>query len=76
MIPSASIRDLGRDTAIVATGRDSAALALACGEVLTLADGIIVRNLASLPLPRRAGCGTSVPERRRDLAPGIRLPLP
>jgi len=28
-----SIRDLGRDTAIVATGRDSAALAMACGEV-------------------------------------------
>jgi ABC-2 type transport system ATP-binding protein len=49
---AASIRDLGRDTAIVATGRDPAALALACGEVLTLADGIIVRNLASLPAPR------------------------
>jgi hypothetical protein len=48
-----SIRDLGRDTAIVATGRDSAALAMACGEVLTLADGIIVRNLAGSRL--RAG---------------------
>ena len=46
---AASIRDLGRDTAVVATGRDSAALALACGEVLTLADGIIVRNLGPLP---------------------------
>ncbi len=42
---AASLRDLGRDTAIVATGRDPAALAMACGEVLTLADGIIVRNL-------------------------------
>ena len=73
---AASIRDLGRDTAIVATGRDSAALALACGEVLTLADGIIVRNLASLPAPRRTGCDTSVPGRRRDLAPGIRPRLP
>jgi len=45
-IVAASIRDLGRDTAIVAIGRDSAPLAMACGEVLTLADGIIVRNLA------------------------------
>jgi ABC-type branched-subunit amino acid transport system ATPase component len=43
-IVAASIRDLGRDTAIVAIGRDSAPLALACGEVLTLADGIIVPN--------------------------------
>ena len=42
---AASLRDLGRDTAIVATGRDPAALAMACGEVLTLADGIIVGNL-------------------------------
>ena len=41
-----SIRDLGRDTAIIATGGDAAALALACDEVLTLADGIIVRDLA------------------------------
>jgi hypothetical protein len=28
---------------VVATGRDAAALALACGEVLTMADGILVR---------------------------------
>jgi ABC-type branched-subunit amino acid transport system ATPase component len=41
-----SIRDLGRDTAIIAIGGDAAALALACDEVLTLADGIIVRELA------------------------------
>jgi ABC-type multidrug transport system ATPase subunit len=41
-----SLRDLGRDTAIIATGRDPAALALACDEVLTLADGILVRDLA------------------------------
>src|ERR1019366_3780491 len=39
---AAGIRDLGRDTAIIAFGRDRAALALACDEVLTLADGIIV----------------------------------
>ena len=45
---AASLRDLGRDTAIVATGRDPAALAMACGEVLTLADGIIVGNLPAL----------------------------
>lgn len=38
-----AIRDLGRDTAIVATGRDVKALGLICDEVLTLADGIIVR---------------------------------
>ena len=44
---AASIRDLGRDTAIVATGRDSAVLATACGEVLTLTDGIIIGNLAA-----------------------------
>lgn len=37
-----AIRDLGRDMTIVATGRDPAVLALACGEVLTMADGIIV----------------------------------
>lgn len=40
---AAGIRDLGRDTAIIAFGRDRSALALACDEVLTLADGIIVR---------------------------------
>jgi ABC-2 type transport system ATP-binding protein len=36
------VRDLARDTAIVATGHDSAALDLACDEVLTLADGVLV----------------------------------
>ena len=41
---AASIRDLGRDTAIVATGSDARALALACDEVLSMADGIIVRT--------------------------------
>ena len=40
---AASIRDLGRDTAIVATGSDARALALACDEVLSMVDGIIVR---------------------------------
>jgi len=39
---AADIRDLGRDTAIVATGSDARTLALACDEVLTMADGIIV----------------------------------
>ena len=39
---AAGIRDLGRDTTIIAIGRDRAALTLACDDVLTLADGIIV----------------------------------
>lgn len=39
---AADIRDLGRDTAIVATGSDASALALACDEVVTMADGIVV----------------------------------
>jgi ABC-2 type transport system ATP-binding protein len=38
-----AMRDLGRDTAIVAIGQDATALALACDEVITMADGIIVR---------------------------------
>jgi ABC-2 type transport system ATP-binding protein len=38
-----AIRDLGRDMTVVATGRDAATLARACGEVLTMADGILVR---------------------------------
>lgn len=38
-----AIRDLGRDTAIVATGQDAGALRLACDEVLTLSYGIIYR---------------------------------
>jgi ABC-2 type transport system ATP-binding protein len=38
-----ALRDLGRDMTVVATGRDAATLALACGEVLTMADGILVR---------------------------------
>ena len=37
------IRDLARDMTVVAVGRDPSALALACAEVLTLADGILVR---------------------------------
>ncbi len=47
-----SIRDLGRDTAIIAIGGDAAALALACDEVLTLADGIIVWELTGRPAQR------------------------
>jgi ABC-2 type transport system ATP-binding protein len=38
-----AVRDLGKDTTIVAVGRDSAALGLACAEVLAMADGILVR---------------------------------
>jgi hypothetical protein len=60
----------------VATGRDSAALALACGEVLTLADGIIVGNLAPRPALRSRGVRRLRPERGRGLAPGIRPRLP
>jgi ABC-2 type transport system ATP-binding protein len=37
-----SVRDIGLDTGVVAVGRDADSLALACGEVLTLADGILV----------------------------------
>ena len=53
-----SIRDLGRDTAIIAIGGDPATLALVCDEVLTLADGIIVRTLATAS-PRLAGSAVS-----------------
>jgi len=38
-----AIRDLGTDMTIVATGRDPGALMLACGEILTMANGILVR---------------------------------
>jgi ABC-2 type transport system ATP-binding protein len=38
-----AIRDLGKDTTIVAVGSDLSALALACTEVLTMTDGILVR---------------------------------
>jgi ABC-type multidrug transport system ATPase subunit len=71
---AASVRDLGRDTAIVATGRDSAALALACGEVLTLADGIIVRNLAVSPSAARHRAGAAPVSRPGGCAsaPGAR----
>jgi len=39
---AASIRDIGLDTGIVASGRDADSLTLACGEVLTLDNGILV----------------------------------
>lgn len=42
-----AIRDLGREMTVVATGRDAAALALACGEILTMADGIVIRSPAA-----------------------------
>jgi ABC-type multidrug transport system ATPase subunit len=41
---AAAIRDLSRDTAIIATGAESDLLWLACDEVLTLANGIIFPN--------------------------------
>jgi ABC-2 type transport system ATP-binding protein len=44
-----AIRDLGRDMIVVAVGRDSSALELACTEVLTLADGILVQPPHSPP---------------------------
>jgi ABC-type multidrug transport system ATPase subunit len=37
------IRDLGTDMTVVAVGRDSSALTLACTEVLAMSDGILVR---------------------------------
>jgi ABC-type multidrug transport system ATPase subunit len=37
-----NVRDLARDTSIVATGCDAVALSLACDDVLTLADGVLV----------------------------------
>ncbi len=66
------IRDLGRDTAIIAIGRDPAVLALACDEVLTLSDGIIVRDLTlaragvarwprTAPGGRRLAAGRGIP---------------
>jgi ABC-2 type transport system ATP-binding protein len=41
------IRDLAREMTVVAVGRDPSALALACAEVLTLADGILVRPVTA-----------------------------
>jgi len=41
---AAAVRDLGRDTAIITTGAEPDLLWLACDEVLTLADGVIVPN--------------------------------
>jgi hypothetical protein len=38
-----AIRDLGRDTSIIAAGRDAAALALVGGEILTVSQGVISR---------------------------------
>jgi ABC-type multidrug transport system ATPase subunit len=37
------IRDLGTDMTVVAVGRDSSALTLACTEVLAMSDGILVK---------------------------------
>jgi ABC-2 type transport system ATP-binding protein len=38
-----AIRDLGKDMTVIAVGRDPSALALACTEVLTMTDGVLVR---------------------------------
>lgn len=38
-----AIRDLGKDMTVIAVGRDPSALALACTEVLTMDDGVLVR---------------------------------
>ena len=46
-----AVRDLSGDMIVVAVGRDPSALALACAEVLTLADGILV-GPAEPPPPR------------------------
>jgi ABC-2 type transport system ATP-binding protein len=46
-----AIRDLARDMIVIAVGRDPSALALACTEVLTLADGILVSPPSSLTSP-------------------------
>ncbi len=66
---AASIRDLSRDTAIIAIGADAAALSLACDEVLTLTDGIIVRDLTRPARPGRPatqrGCRSSSPRLAR-----------
>ena len=37
-----AVRDLAGDMIVVAIGRDPSALALACADVITLADGILV----------------------------------
>jgi ABC-2 type transport system ATP-binding protein len=37
------IRDLGKDSTVITVGRDPSALAMACTEVLTMADGVLVR---------------------------------
>jgi ABC-2 type transport system ATP-binding protein len=39
---AASVRDIGLDTGVIVVGRDADSLAQACGDVLTLADGILV----------------------------------
>ncbi len=36
------ISDLGRDAGILLTGREAQALALACGEIMLMADGVLV----------------------------------
>jgi ABC-type multidrug transport system ATPase subunit len=51
------IRDLGRDTAIIATGRNVRTLALACGEILTLSDGILISGSPAGSRPDRSPSG-------------------
>jgi ABC-2 type transport system ATP-binding protein len=44
------VAELSTGIAIVATGRDAAALGLACDEVLTMTDGVLVRPAPMIPL--------------------------
>jgi ABC-type multidrug transport system ATPase subunit len=61
-----AIRDLGRDTAVIATGRDPVTLALACGEVLTMADGILVRTVSAPERGEREVGGAASPGLRSE----------
>lgn len=61
------VRELGRDAAIIVTGCDTAALRLACDDVLTLADGVLVSPGA---IPGQVTRSTA-----RDTFPGARRPV-
>jgi ABC-type cobalamin/Fe3+-siderophores transport system ATPase subunit len=63
-----AIRDLGRDMIVVAVGRDASALELACTEVLTVADGILVQPAHS-PQPEVAPVSPLAPPPLAPLDP-------
>jgi len=46
---AAGVRELGRDTIIIAAGHDATTLRLTCAEVLPLSDGILASAEASAP---------------------------